>query len=110
VRGFDPALIAQIKQIGTINFGQASFDTRFAKPLAIEIMMGDKGAFDALGAQREQGGQRTALQFGVQNRLVGRPLTIVVDAALPTGGRAHREAVVELTGSPVRPYVVRSYG
>lgn len=109
VRGFDPALVEKIREIATLSLGRGSFDSRYATPLAIQVMRGDEGAVEMLGRQREQGGQRTAIELSRQDDLVGRPLTIVVDAVLPNGGKAHRAALVELTGSPVRPYVVRSY-
>jgi hypothetical protein len=38
---------------------------------------------------------------------VGRTLTVRVTAAAPDGARAHRMAIVELTGNPASPYWIR---
>lgn len=110
VRGFDPALVERLKDVATINFGSGSFDVRFAHPLAIGIMHG--GGEDnpmAISRGRELGGQQTAFEFLGAADLVGRPLSIMVDAQLPGGARARRVAVIELSGSVARPYIVRSY-
>jgi general secretion pathway protein K len=63
----------------------------------------------AINRQRELDGQRTAIELGEDIDLVGRPLMISVEAIRPSGARAVRQMVVELTGSAVRPYVVRAY-
>lgn len=110
VRGFDPLLVRRIGEIATTSSGHGSFDSRYAQPLAIGIMQG--GGEDspaAIDRAREQAGQRTAIELATEGDLVGRPLTIVVDASLAGGGHARRRTVVELTGAAARPFVVRSY-
>jgi general secretion pathway protein K len=110
VRGFDRAMIARLKPFITVNFGVGGFDSRFAHPSAIGVM--SEGGVDspaAINRQRELDGQRTAIELGEDIDLVGRPLMISVEAIRPSGARAVRQMVVELTGSAVRPYVVRAY-
>jgi general secretion pathway protein K len=110
VRGFDRAMIAKLKPFVTANFGVGSFDARFAHPRAIGVM--SEGGADspaAINRQRELDGQRTAIELGEDIDLVGRPLTISVEASRPGGARAVRQMVIELTGSDVRPYVVRVF-
>ena len=111
VRGFDPAVIATIKPISTTYVSVATaFDGRFAYPRALAVM-------DEAGAQgvasinrvRDLAGQRTAIAFADPVNLLGRPFTIVVEAVLPDGARTQRRMVVEMTGSPAQPYVVRAF-
>lgn len=110
VRGFDPLLVRRIGEIATTSFGNGSFDARYAQPLAIGIMQGGgENSPAAIDRARELAGQRTAIELATEGDLVGRPLTIVVDASLAGGGRARRRAIIELTGAALRPYVVRSY-
>lgn len=111
VRGFDAGLVARLAPIVTIDFGHASFDPRYADPVAIEVMAAGSGgdAAAAIERRREIAGERVALDAGGQSDLTGRPLTVAVDATVPGGGHATRRAIVELTGSAARPYVVRSY-
>lgn len=110
VRGFDPALVERLRDVATINFGSGSFDPRFAHPLAIGIMQeGGEDGPTAIVRERELDGQRTAFDFVSGSDLVGRPLSIIVDAHLPGGAHARRIAIVELSGSIARPYIVRNY-
>lgn len=111
IRGFDPALVERLRPDVTVNFGSGPFDTRFARALAIGVMYG--GGADspaAIERAREAEGQRTALAIDGDVILLGRPITIEVVARLPTGARAVRRLIVELTGADTRPYVVRSFG
>ena len=73
------------------------------------MLEGGRDSPQAIGRQRELDGQRTAIELGDAVDLSGRPLMIVVDASLPDGARAVRRTTIELTGSPVRPFVVRSF-
>ncbi len=109
VRGFDAALVRRMTPILTVNFGRGNFEPSHASPRAIEIMMGDDGATELLDRQRELAGQRTAFDFTPSTELIAHPLMITSIAAMPDGARAERRQVIELTGSAVRPYVVRSY-
>lgn len=110
VRGFDRAMITRMKPFVTVNFGVGSFDARFAHPRAIGVMLeGGADSPAAINRQRELDGQRTAIELGEDIDLVGRPLMISVEATRPDGARAARQMVIELTGSDVRPYVVRAF-
>lgn len=110
VRGIGPALAARIAPFVSVDPEARSFDPAHADPRAIAVMSeGDSNAVAVINQSREQAGQRTALGLGSATDLVGRPLTIAVDAVLANGGRAHREAVVMLTARPDHPYLVRSW-
>lgn len=109
VRGFDRAIVARMMPLLTVNFGRGNFEPSHAQPVAIEIMMGDEGAVEALDRRRELSGQRVALDTTPAVNLVAHPLMISVVATLPYGARAERHEIVELTGAAIRPYVVRSY-
>lgn len=109
VRGFDAALVARMAPLLTVNFGRGNFEPSHAQPIAIEIMMGDEGSVDAIERRRELSGQKVAIDTTPAQNLVAHPLMISVIAQLPDGARAERHEIVELTGAPMRPYVVRSY-
>jgi general secretion pathway protein K len=110
IRGFSPALVDRLRPAVTVNFGSGSFDPRQAHPLALGVMLGGgNNSAAAIARARELDGQRTAFDFISDADLVGRPLSIVSEAVLPSGARARRIAVIELTGTETRPYVVRSY-
>lgn len=107
IRGFDSRLVARLERIATVDYGRGSFDPSHASPLAIRVMEGDEeGAVDAIDQEREAAGERTAISL-TDGSVIGRPLTITVDARLGDGSRAERREVVELTGSASTPYVVR---
>jgi general secretion pathway protein K len=111
VRGFDAGVVARMSPYLTVNFGRGNFEPRHADPIAIEIVQGDEGAAEAIDRARELAGQRVALDASNANRedLTAHPLMISVVAQYPDGARAERHQVIELTGSALRPYVVRSY-
>lgn len=110
VRGFDRAMIARLKPFVTVNFGVGSFDARFAHPRAIGVMLeGGADSPAAINRQRELDGQRTAIELGEDIDLIGRPLMISVVATRPDGARSARQMIIELTGSELRPYVVRTF-
>lgn len=108
IRGFDPALVARLRPIITLTWGGGPFEARHASLDAIAVMSEDgEDPVAQIERAREMAGQVTALSFNVQGGLVGRPLTVTVDATLPDGGHASRRTLVELTGSSIRPYVLR---
>lgn len=110
VRGFNAAAVDRVRSFVTVNFGTGGFDARFAQPRAIGIMLaGGEDSPLAIARERELAGQRVAIEIGDDLDLTGRPLMIVVEAARADGSRAARRVVIELTGSRVRPYVVRSF-
>ncbi|CAM8663194.1 type II secretion system protein GspK [Sphingobium sp. H39-3-25] len=110
IRGFDTQLVERIRPIATAYTARAAFDTKFADPRALAVMEkgGQVGSPVAIDRARERDGQRTALAFSDATDVVGRPLTIIVEAKLPNGARAVRRVVVEITGRKDRPYLVRA--
>lgn len=110
VRGFDAGVVARMAPYLTVNFGRGNFEPSHADPIAIEIVQGEEGAADAIDRARELAGQRVAIEATATHEdLLAHPLMISVVALLPGGARAERHQVIELTGSALRPYVVRSY-
>lgn len=111
IRGWDQPAIDRIRPFVTAHFGRGGFDARFAQPRAIGVMLGGgEGNPLAIERQREQAGQRTAIELGENDtQLVHRPLTVVVEATDGTGARTVRRTIVELTGNDSQPYVVRAY-
>ncbi|WCM29727.1 general secretion pathway protein GspK [Sphingomonas sp. QA11] len=111
VRGFDARTVERIKPLATAYTAMAAFEAQYANPRAMAIMeeAGGKGGAVTINRARELAGQRTAIELTDTASLTGRPLTIIVDAALPDGARAIRRIVVELTGVANRPYFVRAY-
>lgn len=110
IRGFNPKMIEQLKPFVTVNFGTGGFDARYAHPRAIGVML-DGGADSpaAINRQRELDGQRTAIELGDAIDLVGRPLTITIEAERPDGARSKRQVIIELTGADARPYIIRAF-
>jgi general secretion pathway protein K len=110
VRGFNPVSVERLRSYVTVNFGSGGFDARFAQPDAIGVMLeGGTDSPEAIQRRRELAGQRVAIELGDPVELIGRPLTIAVVAQRPSGARASQRTVIELTGSPRRPYVIRSF-
>lgn len=110
VRGFDAALVERLRPAITVNYGSGPFDARNAHPLALGIML--EGGVDsplAIQRKRELSGQVTAIELESQAERIGKPLSIFVEATLSDGAQARRTEIVELTGSDLRPYVVRSF-
>ena len=109
VRGVTPALFAALARSVTISADDAAFDPRTATPLALEVMGGAGADAPAvIERQRELAGERPALDIVPPIDLVGRALTIRVRAESGRDGRFEAASVVELTGRPARPYLVRA--
>jgi len=109
IRGFTPELVDRFRRVATVDSGNFAFDPRFADPLAIVVMTdGQSDSPAILERKRELSGQRAAISFDNIKDLAGRVVTIVATAKSDDGGTATRRVIVELTGSPRRPYVVRS--
>ncbi len=110
IRGFTPRMVAQLAPFVTVHFAGGVFELRFAQPQALGVMYGEgEGGPLAIARARELAGQQTALGFVDAAQVVGRPLGIHVIALLPGGARAERTVIVELTGTELRPYVIRAY-
>lgn len=108
IRGFDTALANRLETIATVHFGRGSFKPQHASPIAINVIMGeDGGAVDLLNRQRALAGQETALTTQNGSTLVGRPLTIRVEATRADGSAARFRQIVILTGREDAPYALR---
>lgn len=106
INGVGQKLASRIAPFATVNFGtNGEFDPRFASPLAIRVSEDD---FDAVDAARQAARPASLLPAAITQSLIGRPLTIRVDATRAPGGHARRQVILELTGSDIRPYVIRA--
>ena len=104
-----PEIYARVAPAVTVFMEDSGpFDPRWASPLARAAMKGDltatPGQIDGLDAVDRQ---RPDQDLGPDDRLIGRTLTVGVVASDGHGGRAHRAAIVELTGDKARPYWIR---
>ena len=107
VPGMTPALYAAIVPAVTVSNGNAPFDPRYAAPLALEVMaQGPGGEVAAIERSRELAGERPALSGSDEEALVGRAVTVRVTARDADGG-LEKTAILEFTGRPDHPYVVR---
>ena len=109
VRGVTPELFEAMAPSVTVSADDAAFDSRTATPLALEVMGGASASATAvIERQRELAGERPALDIVPPINLVGRALTIRVTAQDARDGRFQAATVVQLTGRPERPYLVRA--
>lgn len=109
VRGFDPALVERLRPIVTVDWGGGPFQPRYASPEALAIMTeGEDDTPAIIARRRELAGQVTALDFTEKEDMAGRALRVIVEARSGQDATARHSWVVELTGSPVKPYTVRS--
>ena len=108
IRGFTPALVERIARVATVEVNGTSFDKRYADPLAIQVMNdGDRNSPDVIERQREIAGQRPALAINDPADWSGRVVTIIAIARGAGSAQAQRRVVVEITGKPRQPYVLR---
>ncbi|GEN99033.1 hypothetical protein NSE01_08660 [Novosphingobium sediminis] len=108
IRGFTPALVERMSRIATVEVNGTAFDKRYADPLAIQVMNdGDGNSPDVIERRREIAGQRPAFPITDPADWSGRVVTIIAMARGPGGAQAQRRVVVQLTGKPRQPYVVR---
>lgn len=108
IRGVGKPLADRLEAIATVHFGGGSFEPAHASLTAIRVIEGeDQGAIDLIKRQRELSGQRTALSIGDSAGLIGRPLTIAVDARIGQRARSHIRQIVILTGRTSAPYVLK---
>jgi general secretion pathway protein K len=109
IRGFTPALAERIARLATVEVNGAAFDKRYADPLAIQVMTdGDPASIEVLERKREVAGQVTALPIGDPADWAGRVVTIIAVARGSGGSEARRRVIVQLTGKPRQPYILRS--
>ena len=107
IRGFTPEVVARLRPFVTVERHAVPFSPRYAGPQALAAIGDSRGSIAGIERQRELSGQRTAIGFTDQTSWTGRPITISVEATTPGRGRYHLEAIVEVTGKPAHPYVVR---
>ena len=108
IRSFTPALVERVARVATVEVNGTSFDKRYADPLAIQVMNdGDRNSPDVIERQREIAGQRPALAINDPADWSGRVVTIIAVARGPGGAQAQRRVVVEITGKPRQPYMLR---
>ena len=109
ISGVGPDLARRIAPFATVNSGSGAFDPRFASPIAIRVSTDtlDESQFSDGGAAIPGGTVFRAPRPTRSDSVVGRPLTIRVDAHRPPDSHAKRSVIVELTGAEFRPYVIR---
>ena len=107
-----PELAQRMIPFTTVNFGMGEFDPRYASELATRVSSINEisnGLFDSAESEAAKLGRTIeALRTRRTDSLVGRPLTIRVTAKQPPDKSAQRTAIIELTGSEVRPFVIRA--
>jgi general secretion pathway protein K len=110
ISGVGPELARRIIPYATVNFGTGEFDPRYASEIAIRVSGVNEienGIFETNAAIR-RAGAINAVRAARSESLIGRPLTIRVDAKQAPDKSARRTAIIELTGSEVRPFVIRA--
>ena len=112
ISGIGPELAQRMIPFTTVNFGTGEFDPRYASELATRVSSINEisnGLFDSADSEAAKLGRSIeALRTRRTDSLVGRPLTIRVTAKQPPDKSAQRTAIIELTGSEVRPFVIRA--
>jgi general secretion pathway protein K len=100
LKSMTPALYARIAPNVTVNGIDLSFDPRTASPLS-RAVMSPGGRAAPLPPDREG-----AVQPPID--LAGRAVTIRAEVRGGDGGVLRRTAIVEFTGAPTRPFVIRA--
>jgi general secretion pathway protein K len=110
INGVGPELAKKIAPVATVNFGSGEFDPRFASPIARQVSADDEGDADLaqFGSEFQSGQTVAAFRPEYSDSLIGRPLTIRVSARSGPEAQASIAVIVELTGSDIRPYVIRA--
>ncbi len=86
----------------------AVFAETNASPIARRVMADSVFEDRTAGVPVADGGLGTGEAARVDDGVTGRPLRIIVRARGDDGSAARRDVVIELTGNPARPYVIRS--
>ncbi len=108
IKGMTDTLYAQVAPAVTVFFGESGgFAESTAQPLALQVL-GDVAANspEVIERERELAGQVPPPTSGTKVSLIGRTLTVRVEARR---GATYlkRTAIVELTGSTATPYWLR---
>jgi general secretion pathway protein K len=110
VRGMDAALLARLAPALTVWFGQGTQAERDrnANPFALAVMSGaGLNSPGVIQRQRELAGQRTAIELGEAESIIGKPLMVQITASDGNRARFSKKYIIELTGNSRRPYLVR---
>jgi type II secretory pathway component PulK len=113
IRGFTPRLVNQLRPYVTVDNDALPFDPSHAQPQALAVMSQAGGNWaEVIERQREADGEQTAFAATQPAAIQGHPLTIAVDADVAggtgSGGHAHHEVIVEVTGNPAQPYIIHA--
>ena len=111
IKGIGPALATRIAPFATVNFGtNGDFDPRYSTPIAIRVSEDSDAASGAaeLALGRAIKGDVVAIDLGSTPSLIGRPLTIKIQASRGERAKLKRQVIIELTGAPSRPFVIRA--
>lgn len=112
IKDIGPELAKRMAPFTTVNFGTGEFDPRYASDLAIRVSSINEipnGTFATAASEAERIGRTVeALRTRRSDSLIGRPLTIRVTARQAPDRSAQRTAIIELTGSETRPFVIRA--
>ena len=107
IRGITPAAVERLRGVATVRGGTGQgFDQRYAQPFALRVM--GESPVAVIERERELAGEAPPLPLNDADTLAARPLTIrVASVSASLSGKA-RATVVEFTGRPERPFLVRS--
>ena len=104
-----PAMAARMDPFVTVfATGNGRFAADRASPLAQRVMTERVIEETVDGVPVREGGLAPEDTGRVDDGVRGRPIRIIVRAYNASGSAARRNVVVELTGNPARPYVVRA--
>lgn len=112
VRGMTPQILADIAPSLTLFFGEpGTFNEKTATSLAIMTMLGSSEKVTEMRdlVKTVADGTRPAMENIATVSLMGRPLTVQVQAVFPNGSRVSHATVVQFTGNRRRPFWVRAY-
>jgi general secretion pathway protein K len=109
LKDMDPTLLAQIAPAVTTFFEESGpFEPSHATPLAIATMTAQgTDSPEALANLGEIARQTPDEEIAGEETLIGRTLTVQVEAQARDGAHTHRMAIIELTGDKARPYWIR---
>lgn len=113
LKGMNPYLFARIAPAATTFFGDSGgFNQADALPLALRAMSASSiQTPEELEREREAAGETPAFDLADQSvSLIGRTLTVRVNAEDGHGGSLTRATIIELTGNPAQPYWIRYRG
>lgn len=112
VRGMTADILTTISPSATLFFGEpGTFSEKTATPLAIMAMLGKSEDSAEVQARQKDMAERDkpALDIADGISLIGRPLTVRVQAEIPGGGRVAHVTIAQLTGNHAQPFRLRAY-